>query len=116
MSAPEHIVQVAVMQHLRHRARPGVVYFAIPNGGHRSKATAAYLKAEGVRAGVADIGLVLPPDGKAAFLELKREKGGQVRPTQKAFGADVSLAGALYAVACGVDEAVAQLTEWGVLR
>ena len=30
--------------------------FAIPNGGHRHKAVAAKLKAEGVRAGVPDRG------------------------------------------------------------
>ncbi len=34
--------------------------FAIPNGGHRNKVTAARLKAEGVRAGIPDIFLPVP--------------------------------------------------------
>lgn len=34
--------------------------FAIPNGGHRHKAVAAKLKAEGVKAGVPDIFLAVP--------------------------------------------------------
>lgn len=68
--------------------------FAIPNGGQRSKITAANLKAEGVKRGVPDIMLPLPmivePCAGSArigtfarycglFIEMKRPKGkGQV--------------------------------------
>lgn len=50
--------------------------FAIPNGGHRHKAVAKRMKAEGVRAGVADICLPFPSvcDGNqyhAAYIEMK---------------------------------------------
>ena len=53
--------------------------FAIPNGGHRHKATAAKLKAEGVKAGVPDICLPVARGGHyGMFLELK---AGKNRPT-----------------------------------
>lgn len=52
--------------------------FAIPNGGHRSKATAAVLKSEGVRRGVADLFLAIPIMGIAGlFIEMKFKKGKQ---------------------------------------
>jgi len=50
--------------------------FAIPNGGHRNKATAGKLKAEGVKAGVPDLCLPVAC-GKyhGLFIELKAPKG-----------------------------------------
>jgi hypothetical protein len=45
---------------------------AIPNGGHRHKATAARLKAAGVKAGVPDICLpVARGDWHGLYIELK---------------------------------------------
>ena len=58
---------------------PGVRIFAIPNGGHRSPATAGRLKAEGVSSGVPD--LFIPAGG--LWVEMKRTKGGSVSPEQK---------------------------------
>jgi hypothetical protein len=55
--------------------------FAVPNGGHRHVATAARLKREGVKAGVADIGVPIPSIGfHGAFVEMKH---GNNRPTQE---------------------------------
>ena len=46
--------------------------FAIPNGGLRNKATAGKLRAEGVRAGVADVFVPIPSGGyHGLFLEMK---------------------------------------------
>jgi len=57
--------------------------FAVPNGGHRNKITAALLKAEGVKKGVLDWWL---PVKNAHFcglvIEFKR-KGGHVTPEQR---------------------------------
>lgn len=47
----------------------------MPNGGARSKATAAILKATGVLPGVSD--LVLLHKGRAIFIEVKTELGRQ---------------------------------------
>ncbi len=47
--------------------------YAIPNGGHRHKATAGRMKAEGVRAGYPDIGLDVARGGYHGLrVELKR--------------------------------------------
>lgn len=46
--------------------------FAIPNGGHRHKATAAKMKAEGVKAGVLDVFLPVARNGRhGLFVEMK---------------------------------------------
>lgn len=58
---------------------PGVLIFAIPNGGHRSKTTAARLKAEGVVKGVPD--LFIPDWGM--WIEMKRENGGRLSKEQE---------------------------------
>lgn len=69
----EHALQAAILSHIRLRLVPGVFVFAVPNGGARDSVTGARLKAEGVRAGVPDLALVI--DGKSHFLEVKTERG-----------------------------------------
>ena len=63
----------------------GMLY-AIPNGGFRTPATAARLKATGVRAGVPDMCLPVPR-GKyhGLYIELKKKKGGTVSAAQKSW-------------------------------
>lgn len=59
------------------------LYFAIPNGGHRSPAVAAKLKAEGVRAGVLDTHLpVARGEYHSLWIELK-SPSGSVSPAQR---------------------------------
>jgi hypothetical protein len=52
--------------------------FHVPNGGYRSKVTAAIMKREGVVSGVADL-LLLAPNGKynGLCIEMKTPKGRQ---------------------------------------
>ena len=57
---------------------PGVLIFAIPNGGPRSKIAGGKLKAEGVVAGVPDLFI---PEWRL-FIEMKRAKGGVVSEAQ----------------------------------
>jgi hypothetical protein len=54
VSRSEHVEQREIVAWFR-KTYPGVRIFAIPNGGHRHKLTAARLKVEGVTAGVPDL-------------------------------------------------------------
>ncbi len=73
----EHDEQTNFVREFRLRW-PDVLIFAIPNGGKRSKAAAAKLRAEGVVAGVPD--LCVPAWG--LWVEMKRSKGGRLSPDQ----------------------------------
>lgn len=114
MKRHEDLVQRAVVQHLRLRARPGVTFFAVPNGGGRSPVEASIMKGLGVRAGVPDLFIVA--QGRPFALELKRDKGGRTSELQIGMMREFEAAGITCAVAAGVDQAVAQLVAWGVLR
>ena len=74
----EHLEQVRLVSWFR-RQWPDVRIFAIPNGGGRSIAQGASLKAEGVTAGVPD--LFVPAWG--LWIEMKRTTGGTVSPAQR---------------------------------
>lgn len=74
----EHLEQVRLVSWFR-RTYPGVRIFAIPNGGGRSGAQGASLKAEGVTPGVPD--LFVP--AWSMWVEMKRETGGVVSPVQR---------------------------------
>jgi hypothetical protein len=67
MRNEEHEVQKAICNYLDIRK---VCYWAVPNGGNRSKSEAGRLKAEGVKAGVPDITVV--HDGMYYGLEVKK--------------------------------------------
>lgn len=80
----EHELQKAVIAECDRRSWHNPLWAliaAIPNGGQRSKATAAKLKAEGVRAGVPDLAIFVARHGyHGAFLELKV---GHNKPTDR---------------------------------
>lgn len=71
----EHNEQVALFEWtslMSGRVPELVLLYAIPNGGHRHPATAARLKAEGVKAGVPDICLpVARREWHGLYMELK---------------------------------------------
>lgn len=75
--ASEHEEQVQFVQWFRRKYAP-IRIFAIPNGGYRSRATAARLKAEGVSRGVPDLFI---PEWNL-WIEMKRAKGGKLSPDQ----------------------------------
>lgn len=117
-SAPtEHDEQVAVFRwaaanEYRHPELRWL--FAIPNGGHRHPAVAAKLKAEGVRAGLPDVALLCPKNGKSGlFIEIKRaDHSNHTTPQQdewitalQSFGYDV-------VIAYGADAAIQALEEY----
>ena len=86
--------------------------FAIPNGGERNAATAARLRAEGVKSGVSDIFLAKaqhPYNG--LFIEMKKPKGKESAEQIK-FGKHVSECGYRYAVCYTWEEARDVLIEY----
>ena len=111
----EFDLQRFTVQLLEVCAAPHILWFAVPNGELRTKRTGARLKAMGVRAGVADIAMVLP-GGIAAFLELKAGKKGRQSAAQVSFQVQAKAAGALYAVAASPEQVMATLARWGAVR
>lgn len=102
----EHNIQRIFVQWFRLQYRQyAPLCFAVPNGGARNTLEAARLKAEGVRAGVADILICVPRGGYGCLgLEFKTARGRQ-SDAQKAWQAAFEQAGNMYAVVRSVGEA-----------
>lgn len=112
--ATEHALQCALLEYLSLTARMGIYWFSVPNAGKRSPGTAAWFSAEGLRAGVADLCFMLP-NGKCAWLELKRSRKHKQTMEQFAFSEICAKLGHPYAVAHSFDEAVTILRQWEVV-
>ena len=113
MSRPEQRIQQAVVEHLRLRGAPDLVYLHVPNGGLRSPIEAAIMKGMGVRKGASD--LLIWQGGRSYAIELKAP-GGKTTDSQLRFLQDLRKAGAQTAICIGLDEALAKLEEWGLVR
>lgn len=101
----EHEEQRELVRWFR-QSWPDVRIFAIPNGGARSKATAARLKAEGVSSGVPD--LFVP--AWRLWVEMKRSKGGSLSPEQKDWIKYLESVGFCCIVGKGADDAKAKIS------
>ena len=101
----EHEEQRELVRWFR-QSWPGVRIFAIPNGGHRSMATAGRLKAEGVASGVPD--LFVP--AWRLWVEMKRSKGGSLSPEQKDWIAYLESVNYWCIVGKGADDAKAKIS------
>ena len=110
---PEAALQRSVIQHLTWRARPGVWFTHVPLGGLRSKIEGAILRGLGTARGTPD--LLIVADGKAHVLELK-SASGRLTEVQRVVHERLRAAGAEVAVAHGIDEALAWLDVWNLLR
>jgi hypothetical protein len=83
--ASEHQEQAAVIEWWSYACKgyglPDFALFSIPNGGHRHKAVAGKLKAEGLRPGVPDLFLaVTRRDAGGLFVEMKSSTGHESKP------------------------------------
>ena len=112
-ASPEAQIQRALVEHLRLRAKPDVLWLHCPNGERRDPITGAKLKHMGVLAGAAD--LLLWHGGNSFALELK-SPGGRLSEAQLEFLARFNDAGGHSAVANDIDRALACLDAWGLLR
>jgi hypothetical protein len=86
-------------------------FFAVPNGGARSRIEAAILNGQGVRAGVPD--LIFISKGRAFGLELKSEKG-ELSNAQRAAHVALRDAGMRVEVARSLGEALEHLKDMGI--
>jgi hypothetical protein len=111
--SPEAQIQRAIVQHYRQRAAAGVFMFAVPNGGYRRPIEAAILKATGTVAGIPDT--IWIKGGQVFAMELKAPRG-RLSDAQLATMAEMREAGAVVAVATGIDEALRKLENLGLLR
>lgn len=100
-------IQKAVFDNLRSRAFPSVVFWHCPND-LSSRRKSGYL------AGVSDVNAV--HRGKFYALELKKAKGGVPSEEQLKFVSDINNAGGYACVAEGLDEALAILEAWNLIR
>lgn len=117
MQRPEQDIQKTVVQHLRQRGVPGLVFWHTPNGarmrGRRGHIQGAIAKGMGVRAGVSDI--VAFHCEKFFALELKAP-GGRPTEDQIEFIAEVRANGGFTCIAEGLDQALRTLEMWGLVR
>lgn len=106
MAPSEHLEQVRLVSWFR-RQYPSVRIFAIPNGGGRSMAQGASLKAEGVVPGIPD--LFVP--AWLLWVEMKRETGGVVSPIQRDWIAYLEGIGHQVIIGKGFDDAKRQILD-----
>lgn len=113
---PEHTEAKTFMKWvaLNTGAHPELAWlFAVPNGGHRNKISAAKAKAEGVRRGVLDYIWPVRAAGYTGFaLELKRVRGGRLEPEQKDWIAHLKREGWVVVVCKGADEAIQAVRDY----
>lgn len=109
----EHQLQVACVQwfNLQHpQCRHNL--FAVPNGGRRDKVTGAKLKAEGVKAGVADL-ILLKPNNRyhALLIEMKTRQGRQSQ-SQRDWQRDITRDGYKYVVCRSLQEFIETVNDY----
>jgi hypothetical protein len=110
----EDAIQEAIVQLLRLAADRRTIYLAIPNGIPASPRIGARFVKHGLLAGAPDL-LIITPDGRTNFLEVKAPDGRQSE-AQKAFQARCAVVRLNYSVVRSLGEAEVVLTKWGALR
>ena len=112
----ESTEQIIFMARVR-QFHPGVVAFAVPNGGKRDVKEAARMKREGVLAGVPDVFVALKrgPYG-GLFIEMKIQSGGKVSESQSRIQAALIISGYDVKVCKGADEAYQVFLAYSALK
>ncbi len=116
-----HISLVAQLRgRVVQRLRDDVVMFHCPNGEARDARTGAKLKAMGVLPGVADLIFIWRANVAnhrpiVLFLELKAP-GKKPSETQLLFAERAKAAGAYYSYADNIDDALASVGNYGLLK
>lgn len=112
--ALERRTQIALADLLRRDARRDWFWTHIPSGELRTDATGALLKRMGLAPGLPDF-LLISPQGRPHWLELKRGNLGVVTEDQDAFAEFCRVSGMPYALARSFDEAHSHFKAWGIM-
>lgn len=112
-SRPEARLQKAIIQHVKLAAEPNVLCISIPNERQCSEQQLIELTLMGMRAGASD--LLFVKEGQSYFLEIKSATG-RLEPEQITFMEEATLAGAHCAMVNNIDDALAILRRWGLIR
>lgn len=110
----ENQTTVAVADALTIAARPGWLWTHFPAGELRHPIVGVRLQHMGLQRGWPDF-ILLSPIARPHFLELKRGDLGQLTVEQEDFRDWCLAKGAPWALARTFEDAVEQLTKWGVL-
>ena len=108
----EYYLHATVADWLRLQ-HPGLTWWHSHQSGNLSVAERMKAKRMGRRAGVPDFTVLIPPNGRAGFIELKATAGRQTEP-QAIFETDARRSGALYAICRSLEEVQGTLAGWGV--
>lgn len=85
------------------------LFFAVPNGGARSKSEAAIMKAEGITAGVSDLILNIPASSFSQLAIEMKAQGGRQSPEQKRYQLYAQAAGVKYIICKSYEEFQAEV-------
>jgi hypothetical protein len=110
---PEQIAHKAVVDHLRMRGVPGVVFLHPANGMGRTAVEGAILKSMGVMPGAPDLHLF--HNNRSYAIELKADTG-RVSESQADMLRRLDQVGVSTAIVVGLDSAIQQLEKWNLLR
>lgn len=91
---------------------PEKLIFAVPNGGSRNKIEAANLKRQGVKAGIADVILLIPKKGFACLCLEFKTKTGRQSAEQKEFQKQAEMCGSRYVIVRSVKEAIDEVKSY----
>lgn len=109
----EHTLQTRCVRWFRLTYRDMVHnLFAVPNGGYRTKTTAANMKAEGQLSGVADLILLKRKGTCGALLLEAKVKGNYQSANQKIWQERIEADGYEYRIFHTLDEFIAIVTEY----
>jgi hypothetical protein len=86
--------------------------FAVPNGGYRTKTTAALMKEEGQLAGVADLILLKRKGSCGALLLEAKVKGNYQSETQRECQKRIEADGYIYKIFHSLDEFIIIVNEY----
>ncbi|RTL52910.1 MAG: VRR-NUC domain-containing protein [Bradyrhizobiaceae bacterium] len=114
-SHPEQQIQIAFVAYLAQAGIDGLFYFHIPQGVNSSPFIGTILNRMGQVAGMPD--LMLIHKGKTFALEIKNDKPkGRLSPSQMLALGALREAGVDCAVSYGLDDCIAQVKAWGLVK